>query len=191
MNEKMAARQIARKIEKNLSDQYMKEADGKIADKVFNLRAYKNARSIFCFVGVDREIDTNPILLDAFSKRKSVAVPRCSKQGIMNAFVISSLEDLEIGHWGLLEPKSSCEYMPPNSIDMCIVPCLACDRKGNRLGRGGGYYDRYFQRCQAPEICLCREKLLFENIPVEEHDFLVKKIITEKNIYCLSNGYLC
>ena len=63
------------------------------------------------------------------------------------------------------------------------APCLSCDRQGNRLGQGGGYYDRFFARYHGPAALLCREKLVSEEIPVEPHDKRFELIVTENAVY--------
>ena len=184
VNEKSEARRMVREIEKNLSDVYLLDSSRRITDKLLSLPEYMQAKSIFCYVGVGKEIDTKSILASVLANGKTLAVPRCLEKGIMEAYMISDFNDLEISPWGLLEPKTSCIQMSPDDIDLCIIPCLSCDKNGNRLGKGGGYYDRYLLRCQAPRICLCREKMLLDRVPTDKWDLPVGQVITEGNIYC-------
>ena len=180
--EKKKMRAYVRNLEKNLSEEYFLSSSKEITRLLLACPEFKKAKTIFCFVGVGREIDTKDILLNCLSQRKILAVPRCENSGIMNAFQIQSADDLEMGKFGLLEPKSNCPPVLRESIDLCILPCLSCDRHGNRLGKGGGYYDRYLSGCTAKRICICKEKLVQELIPVGELDIPMDYLVTERGI---------
>ena len=75
-----------------------------------------------------------------------MGVPKCISKGIMEVYKIRSFDDLEPGKYGILEPKEGCEKISPKAIHLALIPCLSCSMKGERLGYGGGYYDRYLQQ---------------------------------------------
>ena len=93
---------------------------------------------MFCFVSTLEEINTRPILLNALETGKRLCVPRCAAGRKMDLVVIQSLEDLELGAFDLLEPRSGLPTLRADEVDFAVLPCLSCDRQGNRLGRGGG-----------------------------------------------------
>lgn len=172
-----------------LDSGYCQQADQAIATTLFQTRKYQDAGSICCYVGTEREIDTAPILLDAWKRGKTVGVPRCVGKGVMEVCQISSMEDLEPGSYGILEPGRHCRILSPEDLELIIVPCLACTKEGVRLGHGGGYYDRYLTRIRtdAAKIVLCRERILCEEIPQESHDVPMDLVVMENSVIFCQN----
>lgn len=172
-----------------LDSGYCRQADQDIAATLFQIRKYQEAGSICCYVGTGREIDTTPILLDAWKRGKTVGVPRCVGKGVMEVCQIASMEDLEPGSYGILEPGRHCRVLSPEELELIIVPCLTCTKKGVRLGYGGGYYDRYLTqtRTDTVKIVLCRERILCEEIPQEGHDFPMDLVIMENSVIFCQN----
>ena len=84
--------------------------------------------------------------------------------------------------YGILEPKKSCALVTAADIDFAVVPCLSFDRKGHRLGQGGGYYDRLLPQLHCPTVLICREQLMSPEVPVEEHDMRCTMLVTEKGV---------
>jgi 5-formyltetrahydrofolate cyclo-ligase len=148
-----------------------------------NIGEYAAAKTLFCFVGTKMEIDTVPIILDALGEGKTVAVPLCVGDGIMEARRITGMDDLEEGAYGILEPAASCGLVAPEEIDFAIVPCISCDRSCARLGQGGGFYDRFMDGKGFPAFALCREELLLDRVPAEPWDLPVDAVVTEHAIY--------
>jgi 5-formyltetrahydrofolate cyclo-ligase len=105
----------------------------------------------------------------------------------MEARLITSARDIDSGEraFGLREPKQSCPLAMPEEIDLVIVPCLSADPYGNRLGYGGGYYDRYLKqiRGEAVTIAVCREELLAMTLPSGPNDVKAKYYATESGIH--------
>lgn len=167
---------------KNLSPTYCREADAAICRLVTNSPAYQKARTIFCYVGSDREIDTTAILRAAFQDGKILAVPLCTAPGVMEARQVQGFSDLVSGKYGILAPKLHCPLVEPRDFDLAIVPCCTGNAGGQRLGYGGGYYDRYLPRITCPTMLLCRSRLVTEDIPVEDHDVLMTYLVTEKGL---------
>ena len=167
---------------KNLSPTYCREADAAICRFVTNSPAYQRARTIFCYVGNEREIDTTALLRAAFQDGKILAVPLCTAPGVMEARQVQGFSDLVSGKYGILAPKLHCPLVEPQDFDLAIGPCCTGNAKGQRLGYGGGYYDRYLPLVQCPTMLLCRYRLVTEEIPVEAHDVLMTYLVTERGI---------
>jgi 5-formyltetrahydrofolate cyclo-ligase len=179
MADKEFIRNIIKDRIKLLSDSYTKKSEELICRRVLELKEYREAKTIFCFVKREKEIDTYPIIQHALVSGKRVFVPKCIDNKEMIACEIKDIEDLEKGMYGIFEPKD-CNMAYKGQIDLGIIPCLSCDEAGNRLGYGRGYYDRYLKEAGFSTVALCREKLVYNSIPVEEHDVKVDMIITEK-----------
>ncbi len=98
-------------------------------------------------------------------------------------YKINSVDDLETGAYGIptVNPESS-NLIIPDSKTLCVVPALAFDKNGTRLGYGGGYYDRYLKKANVTTVGLSYQKCIAEVIPAEEHDIRITKIITENGI---------
>ena len=167
---------------KALEPSYCESADAAICAAVWESELYKTAKTLFCYIGTDREIDTRALLLRALADGKTLALPLCTGKGIMEARAIRSLDDLVSGKYGILAPGTDCPVIAPEDFDLVIVPCSTGNAKGQRLGYGGGFYDRYLGKTNCPRALLCREKLVKDDIPVEEHDLRMDYIVTERGV---------
>lgn len=179
-------RQIRKKISNissNLDKNYRRKSSRTIAELLFSMQSYQEAQTIFCFVGMETEVDTIPIIEDALKKGKRVSVPLMISKGIMVAKEIHSIEELSAHAYGILEPSENNLTVEPSEIDLAVVPCLSCSHKGVRLGYGGGYYDRYMQETHFTRICICFEKLTNEEIPMSHFDLKMDMLITEIGIF--------
>lgn len=185
MDKKMQKKQCRQEIRKKmagLSKEYSEEASLRIFSFLREMEVFQTAKTIFCFVSTPEEINTHPIIRYVWDCNKRVAVPKCLEKGYMEAYVIQEEADLEEGKFGILEPKEGCQLLEPQEIDLIILPCLSCDRNGNRLGYGGGYYDRYLEKCDAVSVVICREKLMLDEIPAESFDQRPQFLVTEKGV---------
>ncbi len=161
-------------------------ADALIRANVEALPAYKKAQTVFCYISVGSEVDTLWLIEEMLASGKTVCAPRCVGDGVMYAHVFSSLDDLEEGVLGIPTPAPDSPVIDPCDIDLAIVPCLSCDRRGYRLGYGGGYYDRYLANAKkAVKIILCREGLLVATLPSEPHDIHADQIVTDKEVIAI------
>ena len=181
--EKQRLRQTMRTLEQQLSDKYKASSSQAICSHLLAMPEYQAADTVFCFVGKAREIDTRPILEHALSVGKCLCVPLCTAPGMMELRQIQSLDELIPGSYGLLEPKTDCPKVDIDDVDFAILPCLTCNHAGQRLGTGGGYYDRFLSHYRSGTVLLCREKLIREEIPVEPHDYPVPWVLTEVGMY--------
>lgn len=181
--EKYNLRKQIRERQKTLSAKEILDSNEAIFHQILELKEFQEARVILCFVSTSTEINTIPLILDALSMNKIVGVPKCMRDGIMEFYRIHHLGDLEEGMCKILEPKAGCRSIPPEDADFAIIPCMSCDRRGNRLGKGGGYYDRFLFGRPFKAAAICREVLLCRQIPVESWDIAVDMVITEKAAY--------
>ena len=181
--EKQRLRSVMRRMERELPQRYKQSADHATAAHLVAIAEYQEASTVFCFVGTIHEIDTRPILADALATGKRLCVPLCVGKGIMELRQIHSLEELSTGAYGILEPPEESPVVCPDEVDLAILPCLTCNHLGQRLGQGGGYYDRFLSGYRGGTVLLCREKLIREEIPLEPHDYPVPWVLTETCLY--------
>lgn len=168
---------------KNLSPTYCREADAAICRCVVQSQPYQQANVVFCYVGTEREIDTMALLRAVLRDGKTLAVPLClPEKGLMEARKIAGLGDLVSGRYGILAPRLNCPAVAPEEIDLAVIPCCTGNAGGQRLGYGGGYYDRYLPRTNCPSMLLCRHQLERGDIPVEPHDIQMDYFVTERGV---------
>ena len=154
--EKQQLRAIVRRLEAALAPEYKAKSARSIAHRLLAMPEYQEAQTVFCFGGTNREIDTRPILEDALAAGKTLCVPLCTEPGHMESRQITDLNQLVPGRCGLLEPTADTPVIPVDAIDFAVLPCVTCNYLGQRLGHGGGYYDRYLQQItgtQAARYC--------------------------------------
>lgn len=181
--EKQRLRRTIRELENQLSPRYLEASDRAIAAHLLAMPEYRAAGTVFCFAGFGREVDTRSILEDALAGGKTLCVPLCTGPGQMELRRVTGLDQLSGGAFGIPEPPPDSVCLEADEVDFAVLPCVTCDRAGRRLGRGGGYYDRFLSRYRGGAVLLCREKLLREEIPVEPHDCPVPWVLTERGLY--------
>lgn len=178
--EKAALRkQLIEQIQE-LPSNYINESNEGIFNTVINIPEFTQAKTIFCYYSLGREPDTTKLIEYALSLGKTVTLPVCLKNGIMEARVITSTKELTEARFHLLEPLSSTQVIQPEALDFVIVPAVTFDFEGYRLGRGGGYYDRFLQNVTAYTVGIARERLMMDRVPREKHDMPVRCVATEK-----------
>lgn len=161
----------------NARNNIIKETKFSVAEKVCSLSEYKNAECVFCYVSKKGEADTTLLLERILLDKKRLLVPRCTdKCGNMEAVEIKALSWLKEGYYGIKEPEKG-EVTEKSEIDLCIVPGIAFDEDGYRIGYGGGYYDRFLKDIKAYTVGICFKELKAESIPKEENDISVNNVI--------------
>ncbi len=169
-------------IRNNLSNK--SKLDETIFDKVVSLESYKKSNFIIAYVSTKIEVDTRKIIEFSLSQGKKVAVPKCiDGTRNMDFYFINSFDDLETGTFSVLEPKHNlCVKVENFKNSICIVPGLAFDGKGYRLGYGKGYYDRFLNNYKGKKIGLCYCRCTLNSLIVGKFDKHVDLLITEKYI---------
>ena len=167
----------------SLSPQEKAESDGLLLARFLALPQVTAARTLLLFWGVGMEPDTSS-LPDALTARdKAVYLPRCLPQGRMEARQYLGRDRLRPGAYGIPEPDGTCPVLDRDQLDLILVPNLCCDRRGCRLGQGGGYYDRYLSGYGGHTVALCRDALLVPALPREDHDRPVGWVLTETSLF--------
>lgn len=166
-----------------LPDDYKTDAERRITQLLLGLPEYKDARTVFCFVGVEYEINTRPFLEKVLADGKRLAVPLCIGKRRMEARRILTLDELKCGYYGLYEPDKSSELIPITEVEFAVIPCITADHKGNRLGHGGGFYDALFNKYKnVPSAIICRE-LMCRKVPTESFDHRFSITVTENGVF--------
>lgn len=182
--QKQAARRAARQQLAQISPQEFSAIGAAMWQTLQAQPAWQNAESVFCFVGALHEPDTMPILQGALSAGKQLLVPRIAGPGQMQLVPLQSLEQLQPGAFGILEPGQALPAVPVGSgVQLAVLPCLAAARSGARLGHGGGYYDRFLANYSGRRLILCPEALLAQSLPTGPLDEPAQAVLTEKALY--------
>ena len=182
--QKQAARRAARQQLAQISPQEFSAIGEAMWQTLQAQPAWQNAESVFCFVGALHEPDTMPILQGALSAGKQLLVPRIAGPGQMQLVPLQSLEQLQPGAFGILEPGQALPAVPAGSgVQLAVLPCLAAARSGARLGHGGGYYDRFLANYSGRRLILCPEALLAQSLPTGPLDEPAQAVLTEKALY--------
>lgn len=147
--------------------------------------AYRRARTLLIFVAFRSEIETQPLIQAALTAGKVVAVPKVERQpkGLLPCRLHAFPGPLRAGAYGILEPgDDQTEPVPPGDLDLVVVPGLAFDRQGRRLGYGGGYYDRLLAGPAAAALAVgfCFEEQVLSSVPADPHDRPMNLIITDQ-----------
>lgn len=180
--EKQALRETMRKLNEKLSNRYLSESSCAIQSHLLAMTEYQDAETIFCFVSGPREVDTFPVLTHVLEQGKTLCVPRCT-EGTMELRQITAVDQLHPGSYGILEPSADAPEVSIDAVDFAILPCVTCNHAGQRLGHGGGYYDRFLSKYRGGTVLLCPERLIREEIPVEPSDYPIPWVLTEVGLY--------
>ncbi|MGI6567781.1 MAG: 5-formyltetrahydrofolate cyclo-ligase [Firmicutes bacterium] len=163
----------------------------KIRDRFFALPQVAAAQQIALFLAFGSEVDTWLFLDQALALGKDVAAPVTLPKAKELAFYpIRSRDEARQGHWGIYEPRREGEPIPPGRVDIVVVPGAVFDKRGCRIGYGGGYYDR-FLGCKALgawKVGICFDLQLLDEVPRAEHDVPVDVVLTETRTVVVGRG---
>lgn len=158
-----------------------------ILKRVLGLEAYRRAKLVHTYVSSkENEVDTRALIGTCLAQGKRVAVPVVMPgTKTLSHALIDSLDQLVVGPYGLAQPEpATAVWLPAEArIDLVVVPGLAFDRRGQRIGWGSGYYDRFLAQVQAIKIGLCYDALVLDCIPGEPHDVPVDMVVAETAIH--------
>lgn len=165
------------------------ELSRKIVANCMALPEYQRAGTVLFYIDVRSEVRTRHDLSNALLSGKKIIVPYCV-DGELELFHLEHNDELAIGMYKILEPKNELRQVAEKKvdvkeIDMIIVPGVAFDRRGGRTGHGKGYYDKLLEhaRSDTPLVALAFECQIFDEIPMQDHDIYMDKVVTEKATY--------
>jgi len=164
-----------------IDSDYITESDHAIAQNIVSLPEFVSASRVFTYLSIGREVDTREIIEHCLKIGKTLALPFNYENGAMSfACLDCPVDELRLGMFGIPTPSEASDKLIPEKGDIILVPALCYDEDFYRLGRGGGYYDRYLSTFRIFSVGLCREKQLLASVPTDEFDMRVDCIVTEK-----------
>lgn len=179
---KTELREKYRRLRQEMTPEIKEQKDEAIAQQVYRLWQYAEHDTLLVYVSTPIEVDTHRIIRHALKDGKTVAVPRCvlgTRE--MNFYRITSLDELESGTFGVLEPPPiEGNLLPPDTDGLCIVPAFSYDWNGYRLGYGKGYYDRFLSRFRGQIVGICYSDCVQKTLPHGRYDRPVELLVTDK-----------
>jgi len=166
-----------------LSSAEIAELSEEICERVVNLPQFSECDTIFAYQSFGSEVDTTLLIEHAWNAGKAVCIPRIVAKGEMDFRVIEHGQPLELNAYGILEPSEKSELVIPNERSMFIVPGIAFDKRGFRIGYGAGFYDVYFAKFEnsvksAAKVGVCFDFCVVENAFPDAHDVPMSMIVT-------------
>lgn len=177
--DKAALRAELRAKMTTLTDRDRRASDDALFLRFLNLPELAVAQTVLLYYGVGAEPDTGRLIRPLLAMGKRVALPRVLPHRGMEARLVGEAPPLARHPFGMPEPGEDCPQIPKEEIDLILVPGLAFDKNGYRLGQGGGYYDRYLDDFTGATLSLCRAVFLLDALPTEPHDRPVGLVLTE------------
>ena len=165
-----------------------------ICNRFMSLPAYRKAKTVMWYLHCRTEVRTLDALARELAGDKCIVIPYCTEDAVgrpvLGLWRLQDLSELEPGMWGILEPPKARwgeqgKEVDPEQLDLIMVPGVAFDKAGGRLGNGAGYYDRLLSRVRSDcvKAAVCYESQLLPEIAMEPHDVYMDYVITERAVY--------
>jgi 5-formyltetrahydrofolate cyclo-ligase len=183
--EKRRVRRELKETAAHFSECYVAEASRAVCEKVLQSNEFREAAVVFGYLSFFNEISVDAVLEEALRLGKIVAVPWIVSHNEMQAARLETLKDLPLDRFGIRTAPKPTTIIEPYAIDLILVPGAGFTKMGHRMGRGAGFYDRFFTHTRGFRIGVTCDKLLRKIIPVDENDKPVEALVTETEfIYC-------
>ncbi|MBC8200483.1 MAG: 5-formyltetrahydrofolate cyclo-ligase [Planctomycetes bacterium] len=184
MSKKQLRKQIQDRVRAMSSDE-KRGASQSICSQLSSIASVTQADSIFTFLPLVDEVDLRSLIALWIDESRTICVPLVNwETKTMRGGLLTSLDQgalVETRH-GILEPKAK-HALPSDSIDVVLVPGVGFDASGGRLGRGGGYYDRFLANARPPIVIgVCFEQQIVRAVPREAHDQCMSAVVTPTNV---------
>lgn len=177
-------RSIHKKIRAEMTPQEISEKSKIICRHILDSDWYQSCSILYAYYPLENEVDCRNIIKNALSENKIVALPRTMEECRMEFYRICSLNEIQEGHFHVMEPLACCPLIQAKEAAV-LVPGVAFDKQGNRIGYGKGYYDRYFSRfTDLLRIALGYENQTEDEIAVLKTDMKMNCLYTERRMYC-------
>ena len=185
MQDKPAIRKELLRRRDAIPPEVRRAKDRLILERLLSLEEFKNAGTVFFYASFRTEFDTTELIKISLAAGKRAVLPKVDreKQELV-LYEIKDFSELGPGYMGIPEPTSPETPVSINDIDLVIIPGAGFDPMGNRIGYGGGYYDRLLSGMQkhVPVIAPAYEEQIIDSIPSEPHDIRVKVIVTDRQL---------
>lgn len=172
-------------VRKTISPHQRMHLEELLERRLFALRELQDASLVLCYWSMKDEVGTHQIIQRLWKEGKKVALPRCTETlGLMEFYLVTDPSQLVSARFGLSEPDPQrCTLVEDYTNSFCVVPALACDSRGYRLGYGGGYYDRFLRQYSYPTAAIVFSHCFVSCLPAGLHDQRVDYVITEEATY--------
>lgn len=182
--EKKAFREEVLSVRVELSEEEWKSKSEQIIKNLVNTDFFKQATTVHSYISMNerREVCTDELFSIIFKNNKQAVVPITNfADHSLTHSEITPDTSLKTNKWGVREPDS-VQVVDVSALNLIVVPMVAADKKGNRLGYGQGFYDRFLNNTAGKKAGLVFDQFLFDEIPVEEFDVKLDVIITENEV---------
>ena len=154
-----------------ISNAEILEQSSQLCNQLEKTDFWSSSKTVLLYSNLNKEISVNQLIERGLKIKKTIALPRYdSNKKVYTACIISALKDLVIGRYNILEPSINCPQVDINQMDLVIVPGVAFDHIGGRLGRGGGHYDRFLKNLNATFCGVCFREQVVHKTPQDSHD---------------------
>lgn len=169
----------------NIPPEVRRAKNRMVRERLLSLDEFRNAGIVFFFASFRTEVDTTEMIKSSLTSGKRVLLPKVDKdRHELMLYEITDFGELSPGYMGIPEPSFQGRQMSINDADIVIIPGAGFDASGNRIGYGGGYYDRLLSglQKQMPVIAPAYEEQIVDSIPSEPHDIRVQMIVTDRRL---------
>lgn len=179
MNKKALRREIGA-MKAALTPEQVEQRSAVLAQRLYETEQYRDCRSLYAYLSFNQEVRTNPIIERAWADGKRVAVPKVMGQEMVFIWIDSFEGLVPQGAYNITEPIEDGPVADDETA-LVLMPGLAFDPEGRRVGYGGGYYDRYLEKePHHPLVALCYDFQLLPHLDTDPHDIPVDLVITDK-----------
>lgn len=174
-----------------MAQEVIAEKSREIVRRLTMLREIREAATLMVFVNFGSEVVTDGLIGWGWAEGKRIVVPHCRPEGrVLTPCLIAGFDELEAGSYGIREPRADrLRVVPHGEIDAVLVPAVAFDRLGYRVGYGGGYYDRFLplvpRAARIGAVFACQ---IVDSVPVDRYDVQVERVVTEEGIITPGSG---
>jgi len=162
-----------------------------VLKRLICLGPVQRASTMMAYLSFKSEVITDGLILWGLTEGRRIAVPCCDPESRkLTPCLIGGLDEVVAGHYGIREPRAHLSRpLPPEVLDAVIVPAVAFDRRGYRIGYGGGYYDRFLMQApQAARIGIAFACQIVDRVPVADHDIPMDGIVTGEGVIIPAGG---
>lgn len=185
-NAKQELRKNILAVRRGMSPEEVAAGSVRLAGHLCSWPIYQAAKNIMLYLAMPDEPHLDKVISHALAAGKTLCVPHMREtRGLMDAAIITNLDDLVVGQFNLLTPNpATLKLLDPSELDLIIVPGVAFDKDGRRLGMGAGYYDRFLLKANKAELIgAAWAAQILEKVPTDNHDRPVNYLLTEEGIF--------